>query len=311
MINLVVRIIIGLAAALVTGLAVALAWASSVQRATTENDQRLLACIGVVIVLAVHMLPVLRRRVHPLALWMVWLLCFLLAGFGHASWFYRAAESAAEVRQSGSAAARAAAQERAAIEQALGAIRARPVAIVAAQLARTTDDARREALSLELAEARRAAGLRDRLILLSGYAPGTGQVHPSTHQVHPVPGEVQVGAWLDRGATLAAAVVGALLLEVLGSLLWSVALAGGDDDDQPERERAEPVQHVVQQVVNVLAPIMSRPAQASAVDVVDDLADLRAAIERGECRPTVRGIREFMGVGSARAAQIKQQLIDH
>jgi hypothetical protein len=114
--NHVIRAVSGLAALAVSALAVALAWASSMQRATTEHDRVLLACLSAIIVLAVHMLPALRRRVHRLVLWPTWLLCLALAGFGHASWFNRAAESVAEAREAGSANAMAAARERAAIE---------------------------------------------------------------------------------------------------------------------------------------------------------------------------------------------------
>lgn len=267
----ILRTITAMAALLVSGLAVALAWASSLQRASARHDQLLLAALSVVIVLSVHLLPALLRKRHPLALWPVWILCLALAGYGHASWFYLAGQSAAEARIADSAAVAAAARERAVIEQTLATIKARPVAQVAAQLARTTDKDRRAALADELAEARRAAGLRDRLILISGNTPGTGQEHPGTVQEHEV--------------TLVMAVVAALLLEVLGALLWSAALAG-------DGEAAGPV-------------------HAGGVVVVDELSDLRAAIERGECKESVRGIRDFMGCGMDRAAHLRRQLIDH
>lgn len=176
----ILRTITILAALSVSGLAVALSWASAHQRAVTPHDQLLLAALGVVIVLAVHLLPALLRRRHPLVLWPVWLLCLVLAGYGHASWFYLAGQSAAEVREASSLAAKSVEREREEIEQTLGTIKARPVAQVAAALARATDPDRREALDAELAEARRAAGLRDRLIVLSRNTSGTGQVHPGT-----------------------------------------------------------------------------------------------------------------------------------
>lgn len=301
--NHILRAITILAALAVSGLAVAMTVASSMQRAATDHDRTLLAALGVAIALSVHLLPALLRRRYPLVLWPVWLLCLTLAGYGHASWFYRAAESAAEAREAGSATAVAAARERAAIEQALGTIKARPVAQVARQLSLTTDEAKRAALTDELAEARRAAGLRDRLVSVSGFTPGTSQVHLSTPELH-------TSTVSSTDVTLVMSVVAALLLEVLGALFWSVALAGDDEASDPAQERSEPVRHVVQQVVNVLAPVMSRPVQSGAVEVIDDLADLRAAVARGACRPSVRGIREYMGVGSARAAQIRQQLID-
>lgn len=300
----ILRTITILAALLVSALAVALAWASAMQRATIQHDQLLLAALSVVVVLSVHLLPALLRGRHPLVLWPTWLLCLCLAGFGHASWFYLAGQSAAESREAGSSAVVAAARERAAIEQALGSIKARPVSVVAAQLARTTDPDRREALALELAEARRYAGLRDRLIVLSRNAPSTGPEQPGTPEVQP-------GTVTSTGVTLVMSVVAALLLEVLGALLWSAALAGDDDAACPAQARAEPGQAVVQQVVNVLAPIMARPVLVDGSHVVDELADLRAAIARGECRESVRGIRDYMSCGMDRAAHLRRQLIDH
>lgn len=300
--NLVLRTITTLAALLVSGLAVALAWASATQRATTQHDQLLLACVGVVVVLAVHLLPALLRRRHPLVLWPVWLMCLALASFGHASWFYLSGQSAAEVRHAGSAAVAAAEQERQQIKQTLSTIRARPVAHVAALHARASDPDRRDALASELAESKRAAGLRDRLIELSRNASGTGQVHPGTP-------EEQSGTVQERDVTLVASVVAALMLEVLGALLWSAALAGDDDATEHSQSRAQPVQTVVQQVVNFVAPVVARPVQADACVVVDELADLRAAIARGECRPSARGIKEYMGCGSDTAARLRRQLL--
>lgn len=296
------RTITFLAALAVTGLAVALAWTGAQQRAATDDGKLLQALVAVAIVALAHLLPTLLRRRHPLVLWPVWLLCLALAGYWHASWFYRAAESAAEVRQAGSAAARAVAQERAAIEQALSTIKARPVSTVSAQLARSTDPDRREALAAELAEARRAADLQDRRIVLSRNASGTGQVHPGTP-------EEQSGTVQERDVTLVMSVVAALLLEVLGALLWSAALAGDEDAAGPVQTRAEPVQAVVQQVVSFVSPVVARPVHAGGVVVADELADLRAAIARGECRESVRGIRDFMGCGMDKAAHLRRQLI--
>jgi flagellar basal body-associated protein FliL len=298
----ILRSITVLAALSVSGLAVALAWASAQQRATTAHDQLLLAALSVSVVLAVHMLPALLRRRHPLVLWPVWVLCLALAGYGHASWFYRSAESAAEARHAGSAAVAAVARERSDIEQTLSTIKARPVAQVAAQLARTTDEARREALTAELAEAKRTASLRDRLILLSRNTSGTGQEQSGA------PGNGS-GTVQERDVTLVMSVAAALLLEVLGALLWSVALAGDDDADQAARARAEPAPTVVQQVVNFMAPVMPRPVHDGTVEVVDELADVRAAIARGECRESVRSIREYVGCSMERASHLRRQLI--
>lgn len=299
--NHIIRTITILAALAVTALAVAMAWASSMQRASARQDQLLLAALSVVIVAAVHLLPGLLRGRHALVVWPVWLMCLVLAAFGHASWFYLSAESAAEVRQAGSAAARAAAQERADIEQVLRTIKARPLATVAAQLARTTDPDRREALALELAEARRAAGLRDRLIAVSVNASGNAG---NTATRRETVGNAVATRRVTVGRpdmTMVMSVVAAVVIELLGALLWSAALSCDDDAEVD-----------VQQVVNALAPIMSRPTQAAgAVDgtaEADEVADLRAAIAQGRCRDSVRGIREYMGCRMETATRLKRSL---
>lgn len=308
----ILRTITVLAAVAVSGLAVAMAWASAMQRATIQHDQLLLTALGVAVVLAVHLLPALLRRQHPLVLWPVWVLCLALAGFGHASWFYNASQSAAEARQAGSAAAAAVVRERAAIEQTLSTIKARPVATVAAQLARATDPERREALASELAEARRAAGLRDRLVTLSGDSVTRRE---SSGDGRETAGNTSGGAqesWRDVDVTLVMSVVAAVLVELLGALLWSAALRGEDDAEELAHAQNAPAPTVVQQVVNVLAPVMSRPmhpvVQAAGGDVVDELDDLRAAIARGECRPTVRGIREYLGCKAETAGRLRRAL---
>lgn len=291
----ILRRIIVLAALLVSGLAVAMAWASAMQRSTGGSDQVFMAALSVAFVMAVHLLPAMRRWAPALVVWPMWILCLALAGFGHASWFYLVSESAAEARIAGSAAVAAAAQERAAIEQTLGTIKSRPVATVAAQLARTTDPDRREALALELAEARRAAGLRDRLIVLSGTAAGTLQVHPGTPGYGSGTAGTESGTGVQIDMTMVMSVVAAVVIELLGALLWSAALRVDDDAKEVAKPIPAPAPTVVQQVVN---------------DVADEVAVLRAAIERGECRSSVRSIKEYMACGSDAAARLRRQLID-
>jgi hypothetical protein len=296
----ILRTITILAALAVSGLAVSMAVASARQRAVSSQDQLLLAALGVVFVLAVHLLPALMRGRLRLVMWPVWLLCLALAGFGHASWFYLAGESAAEVRQAGSAAARAAAQERADIEQALSTIKARPLATVAAQLARTNDLDRREALALELAEAKRAANLRNRLIEVAGNTGNTVTRRETAGNV----GETLRVTGGEHDIMMVVSVVAALLVELLGALLWSAALRGDDDADEVAQRGVTGVPAVVQQVVN----FMAAPVQPAGVLVVDEVADLRAAIARGECRGSVRGIREYLSCRMETATRLKRAL---
>lgn len=305
----ILRTITCIAALAVSSLAIALAWTGAQQRSITEDGKLLQACVAVIFVVLVHLLPTLLRRLHPLVLWPVWLLCLSQACFWHASWFYLSAESAAEVRLAGSAAARAMAQERADIEKVLETIKARPVATVAAQLARTTDPDRREALALELTEARRAASLRDRMVAVSGTPPGTTKVHSGTPEYGTgtvADTRLESGTQLD--IQLVMSVVAAVLVELLGALLWFAALRRDDDVEVVAKPVTVSTPTVVQQVVNFMAAPISQPVQAAGVVVFDEVADLRAAIVRGECRGSVRGIKEYLGCGQEAATRLKRAL---
>lgn len=308
----ILRTITILAAMSVSGLAVAMAVASAAQRATGGRDQVLLAALGVAVVLAVHLLPALLRGQQRFVMWPVWLLCLALAGYGHASWFYLSGQLAAEARQAGSVAATAMARERAAIEQTISTIKARPLVTVAAQIARTSDPDRREALAAELAEARRVAGLRDRLISISGNSVTWRETSGNALEMAGNVSGDMLGSWRNVDMTMVMSVVAAVIVELLGALLWSAALRGGDDAEEVANAQRAPAPNIVQQVVNVLAPALSnqvRPAvHLDGVDVVDELDDLRIAIARGECKPTVRSIREYMGCRADTAARLRRAL---
>jgi hypothetical protein len=304
-----ITIIVALA---VTGLSVALSIASAYTRASTQHDQLLLAALGVVTVVSVHLLPGLIKGRQRLVMWPVWVACFCLVGFGHASWFLNAAEDASTARTAGSAAAIAVVKEREAIGQALGEIKARPVAVVAAQLSRTTSTKRREALALELAEARRAASMRDRLVSLAGNVMPQPETRGNDRvTAGNVEGNAR-GMWSMAGGvggiTTAAAVAAAVVVEVLGALLWAAALRGEVDAQQPGITVQAVVPTVTQQIVNLMSSPLAQPVQPASVPVIDEVADLRGAIERGECRATVQSIRVYMGCKTETAARLRRAL---
>jgi hypothetical protein len=306
------RIIAFLAALSVTSLAISLSIASAGQRTTKPSDRELLAAVGVVIVLAVHLLPALLHRRQRFVMWPVWALCFCLAGYGHATWFYFNAESveierqkADEVRQAGSAPARAMAQERTSIEQALSTIRARPVAIVAAQLSRTSVPERRESLALELAEAQRAAGLRDRLVVVSRGTLGSTVTKVETAG--------NLGkTWSVTGGrediTLVTSVVAALLVELLGALLWAAVLRDDANTENVAQSVSADALTVEQQLVTDMALTSSSPVRPAVKLVDDELPNLRAAIARGDCKNNIRAIRKYVGCRMETAMHLKRAL---
>lgn len=308
-----------------TATACAMAAASAWGRAATQHAQLLLAIVSVAVVAAVHMLPALLRTHSRFVVWPVWSLCLAAALWGHAGFFASSNLAAAEAQRAQGAETRALEVRRQAVGQALDGIKARPVATVAAQLARITDPGRRAALEIELTEAKRAAGLRDELVRLAATSAATAgaAADPVTSSLSRV-----TGIGVDA-LSLAVALLLALLLEVLGMLLWMEALGCRKDDkvDSTPVQKAtpQPVQQIVQVSVHQPASSATHPAHEDVPGLVQtdlrqaatllpgtlsgDLARLRVAIERGECRPTLAGIRTFMRCGQGRAVELRATLL--
>lgn len=263
------------AATFMTALSVKLAWASAMQRAISSDDKLLLVEFGVAMALSVHLLPVLLQRLHPAMLWPLWLVCLTLAGYGHATWFRLSAEAAAEVRVAESAPVRAAVAERKAIEQTLDSIKARPTAQVAAQLARTVDPIRRASLETELTEARRAAELRDRLVFLSRNSTGTADERMGTS-------DSRSGTTWEQVSIPVTSFASALVLEVVGALLWRAVFASTDREGNLSPEQQLPVQKLVQHSVATIPPRMSdlkpRAYRINAVIATQSVAALQAVV---------------------------------
>lgn len=330
------RPILILSALAVTALAVGLSIASALARAPAGHAAALLAGLSAAVVLAVHLSPALLRSVPRLVLWPVWLLCLAGALYAHASFLAAAAREAAAAHLASSPAAAAVAQQRAQVEQALAAIKARPAAQIARQLSWTEDQSRAAALHIELAEARRADGLRDQLIVLSA---GTAAAAASA-TADPVDGTLArlLGVSADA-VTLSVSLLLALLLEVIGMLLWrEVFIVKRRQDHAPDSSpivaptAAPQAQQLVQAGMHQILQVnVHHPAPAAAQHVhddalptaqsaaqtvqlidssaADDVARVRAAIERGECRLTVKSIGVFLRCGTTRAQAVRHALL--
>lgn len=271
-------------AVVVTALAVAMAAASAWQRAADGFDRWLMVGLAVVIVLAVHLLPALLPSLHRLILWSVWALCFVVALWGHVWFFANAGHGAAESRVEASAQAKAIALQIHAIESALAANKARSAATVASILARTTEPDARAALEIELTEGRRANELRAQLVTLRT-AQASGHA-----QTDPMMARVQATTGLPAEAlNLAAGVMLATLLEIMGMLLWLAATS------------SDPV---AEPVATAVAPVAETSPGPDA-----DLERLRLAVRQGDCLPTLASIREYLRCGQARAMQLRRALV--
>ena len=246
-------------AVIVTGLAVSMAVVSAWHRAGADVDRWLLAGLSAVIVLAVHLLPALLGRLSRLVVWPVWCLCFLAALWGHIWFFANASHGAAENRAATSAKAQAIQEQRAAIEAELAANKARSAATVAGILARTKDPKARVPLEIELEQGKRASDLRARLVGLTDQEAASAEVDPVVARVTAV-----TGLPIEALNTWSGVVI-AMLLEVLGSLLWVAALAG---------------------------QTVARQGQPDDSDMVEQLY---AALENSEISPTPEDVCKFIG----------------
>lgn len=161
------RSVVGLTLALAVAVllvSVSMAAVGAWHRGDGLLSRLLLSGLACLIVVAAHVLPGL---VKSWFVWPAWGLCFLVAVYGHAGFFGFAGLGAQQERAKVSIYAQAQEKRRQAVIEALEGIKARPVAVVAGKLAREQVQAKREALELELSEAKKTAALRDELVRLA------------------------------------------------------------------------------------------------------------------------------------------------
>lgn len=274
-----IAVFVTLTAAAMTAVA---AW----DRGGTGIDKALLVAMSVVIVLAVHLLPALSRR--PLS-WLVWGCCLLCAVYGHLTFLTHASLRAAEARAEQSVLAIRVERQIATAREAMARIEARPVAVVAAQLAQESDRRVRAALREEIAEGRRAAALQADLARLeadSTTVQVVGSADPVTAHLAVMTG------WTESGISVVIGMAFAMLLELIGALLWFDALKPRADA-HPE-PATSPITNDEQ-----VQPV----ATSGATDQVTQVAE---AIQAGKCRPTVAGIRTFLNCSQSRAMELRR-----
>lgn len=260
-------------AGVVTATAMGMAAVAALDRGGTWMDRALLVTLSLTICLGTHLIPALsRRRVA----WLLWAGCLTGTVYGHTTFFVNSGIRAGHVRAQDAAQVIGAERQLEVVREALADIKARPVATVASELAGTRRWSRRQALEMELAEARRAAQFRDDLVRLSATAAGAevaAAENPVTRVVAGVTGGNASSIDLAIGIGLS------ILLEQVGALLWWEVLRRPDGSD------------------------------SRAVVSADPISELQEAVRTGRCKPTVAGIREFVGCGQARAMHLRRQLI--
>jgi len=253
----------------VTSTAVAMTAIAAWDRGGTMIDKAVLVAMSVVIVNVVHLLPAISRR--PAA-WLVWFVCLFGAVYGHLTFFTNASLRAADLRAQQSVLAVGTQKQIDTAREALDQIKARPVAIVAAQLAQSDDRRERAALRDEIREAKRSQVLLDELARLQAIST-TAQIGVTD----PVMARLAViTGWNESQVAVAIGVFFSILLELIGALLWYEAFR--------------------------------RDVTQSVTPVTDTVTALRAAVTAGECRATVASIRAFLGCSQERAMELRREL---
>ncbi len=262
-------------ACVVTATAMGMAAVAGWDRGGSGIDRALLVALSVTICMGTHLIPAMSRRKVA---WLLWAGCLVGTVYGHVTFFVNSSIRAGLVRAQTSAQVTGTEKQLEAVREVLSQIRARPIATVAAELSGARQWRRRRALELELAEAERAAHLRDELVQLTATATAavvTATENPVTKRVATVTGRNPASIDVVTGVGFS------ILLELVGALLWVEILR-------------RPVETPSDKKKSPTAPGV--------------LTELREAVDNGTCKPTVAGIRVFMGCGQARAMALRRQL---
>lgn len=198
----------------ITLTSMAMAGVASWDRGGSLPDRVLLVSLSLAIIAAVHFLPAVSKR--PVS-WFLWVGCVLCAIYGHMVFFANASLRAGDVRVAHSRDMAGVERQITETKAALAAINARPISVVASDLATETKWRERQALRMELAEAKRAQQLRDTLLQLENNAVTTEKsaaIDPVTAQLSSVLGESAASIMLIIGLCFS------FLLEMVGALIW-------------------------------------------------------------------------------------------
>lgn len=282
-------------AAFVTLIACAMAGVAAWDRGGTLVDRTLLVAISVVIVLAVHLLPGISKR--PVT-WLIWSACLFAAIYGHLSFITYASQRAAISRANESAVTVGTQQQIEAVKSALNGIQARPIAIIAAELAEAEGWKRRSALKLELDEAKRAEQLK--LQLASLYA--TATTARTTVLSDPVIARVSAISGLPEAQiSIGIGLMLSVLVELVGALLWNEALKSNINSNAPVIQEVAQEEKANNEAVTKVMATITGPA--------DPVALVRYAITTGKCKVTVASIREFLHCSQEKAMAVRREVL--
>jgi hypothetical protein len=257
---------------------------------TADNTHRvILAAVSVVAAVAVHLLPATSGRTHkPLRL-LTWTLCFIFVVYSHCATFVSLSEQSAEIRFSTSRLSRSTQERKDEIRRSLSKIQSRSVTTIARLIARAKSEEQVTALQLEMSEAQRAVRLQEQLDLLTATVGTAVVTDPVSARVTAITG------WSPDSVTLTFSVLGAVMLELLGAILWIKTIGEGTSEsgDQHPDSRLK----------------SNDDSRRGSHDSAAELAILRDALARGTCTTRVTDIRAFLRCGQEKAMLLRRELI--
>ncbi|MEI7291213.1 hypothetical protein WCQ02_03550 [Paraburkholderia tropica] len=299
------------------------------QRGGFLAERVLWIAVGVVLVVAAHLLPALVRahgwRVRAVGA-LLWIGCIAATCYGHAVFFLMAQKHAGELRAAAVPAVTAKgrgmaeiARDRADAVTRLARTNARRCVepCMSLRAERTAAAAGVEALDIEQREAQRAEAAQDR-----------AAAERAAALTDPVTGALTAFGVTAPRAELVTGLAFAGVLEAVACFAWLLALRPADVTRAVTESPVTPVQQGSNAAVATSsnarpadsgqypplrnpgppaaeqAPLLSLPV----VDQQDDVTRVKAAVARDELRATVTEIRKFLGCSQSRAAAVRKQL---
>jgi hypothetical protein len=290
------------------------------QRGGLLAERVLWIAVGVVLVVAAHLLPALVRAhgrgVRAVGA-LLWIGCIAATCYGHAVFFLMAQRHAGELRAAAvpevTAKGRGLAEiarDRADAVTRLARTNARRCVEPCPHLTveRTAAAARVDALDVEQAEALRAEAAEDR-----------AAAERAAALTDPVTGALTAFGVAAPRAELVTGLAFAAVLEAVACFTWLLALPPAAVTEiavtpAQQGSHAEVVTAVTPES-NATAPVAEPVAVESApvlrlpvVEQHDDVTRVTVAVAAGQLRATVTEIRKFLGCSQSRAAAVRKQL---
>ena len=302
-----------------TGTALCLSVLAGWQRGGSLAERLVWVAIGVVLVVSAHLLPALIRGSPALVRGVgriLWLTCMAAACFGHAQFFVLAQQHAGELRAAAVPKSAvvptgpnltAVMAERAEVTARLAAANAQPCPghCPTLEARRVTLGAKLDALDAEADDLRRRQAADDRAVTRRDAL----MVDPVTARLAALLGTTVARVDLLSGLAFA------MVLEGVSCLIWTVALQSRAPAMEILAVAApamashvlEPAGHGPETVGHApdSTPVTPLPAAESADP---DVTQLAQAVAAGLVRPTVSGIRQFLGCSQAKAIALRRRL---